>query len=261
MIEKEVSQLDQDFITIWSYYVLCGINNNHVEQKVNIDITKLAEQGQINAIQSYYLFNQPGNNKVIDEQVLDLEYKLELNFNEKLALANYYESLERTQQDKQDLYNEIKSKIDAKEYDRSFGYLQEKLKEYKSFQYFKDAYLDAKSEYEKTQNPLVGQRAIEMKNGIYYLLINIFVVKEIDNSPFKNTKRQIKEVYRRLMKEYKSDSSNELIKYALGKNIVLYQPYYFNVDKEVYEFGKGLLKELADRYVVALNNSKPYVRK
>ena len=63
------------------------------------------------------------------------------------------------------------------------------------------------------------------------------------------------------MKEYKKDPSNELIKYALGKNIALYQPYYFDVDKEVYEFGKGLLKELADRYVVALNNSKPYVRK
>ena len=261
MIEKNVTQLDQDFITIWSYYVLCGINNDRVEQKVNIDITKLAELGQINAIQSYYLFNQPGNNKVIDEQVLDLEYKFELNFNEKLALANYYESLERTQQDKQDLYNEIKSKIDAKDYDRSFAYLQEKLKDYKSFQYFKSAYLDARSEYEKTKNPLVGQRAIEMKNGIYYLLINIFVVKDIDNSSFKNTKREIKEVYRKLMKEYKKDPSNELIKYALGKNIALYQPYYFDVDKEVYEFGKGLLKELADRYVVALNNSNPYVRK
>lgn len=57
MIQGNLTKLDNDFITIWSHYVLY--------REIDKDaLRKLAELGQINAVQSYYLFFKETNAKV-----------------------------------------------------------------------------------------------------------------------------------------------------------------------------------------------------
>ena len=256
MLEKEVSQLDQDFIAIWSYYIL--YLESGMDGLTERTITSLAEQGQINAIQSYYLFNEPGNNAVIDNHVLTLEYKSGLHFNEKFAIYSYYESQEKSQTDKKQLYEEIESRMNANNcFDESFYELLEEVKKYKSYVYLKAAYDDALYEYNKTKNPLVGQRALEMCLSHLFSISKIAISEATNGSLYKTVKKDIKEIYNKLMKEYKKDPSNELVKYSLGKNIVLLQRAYCNVNEKVYEFGSGLLRELANRPMLVGNNPIP----
>lgn len=253
MIEKDVSQLDQDFITIWSYYIL--YLKSGMDGLTERTITSLAEQGQINAIQSYYLFNEPGNNTVIDNHVLTLEYKSGLHFNEKFAIYNYYESHDKSQNNKKQLYEEIEARMKAKKwFDDSFYKLLNEVKTYKSFRYFKAAVEDAGYEYDKTKNPLVGQRTLEMYLASPVTIANIVISEATNGNLYRALKKDTKEVYDKLMKEYKKDPSNELVKFALGKNIVLIQPICFNVNEKVMKFGKGLLRELANRPMIVTFN-------
>ena len=253
MIEKNVSQLDQDFITIWSYYIL--YLESGMDGLTERTITSLAEQGQINAIQSYYLFNEPFNNTVIDDHVLTLENKSGLHFNEKFAIHSYYESQEKSQTNKKQLYEEIESRMKANDcFDESFDELLEEVKKYKSYKYLEAAYDDALYECNKTKNPLVGQRALEMALASLFTISKITISEVTNDSLYKTVKKEIKTVYNKLMKEYRKDPSNELVKYALGKNIVLLQDTYCDVSEKVLEFGKGLLRELANRPMLVGSN-------
>ena len=63
MIEYNFNELDNDFITCWCRYLLTGDCN-----LVMGDLEKLAELGQVNAIQEWYRFNEVGDNKKIDER-------------------------------------------------------------------------------------------------------------------------------------------------------------------------------------------------
>ena len=253
MLEKEVSQLDQDFITMWSYYIL--YMESGIDGLTNKALIELAEQGQINALQTYYLFYKPGDNGVIDTHIAVLENTSGLNFNEKFAISNYYESEEKIKTNKQLLYDEIESRMKANDcFDESFDELLEEIKKYKSYRYYHAACDDAIYECNKTKNPLVGQRALEMSLCSMFAIARVSKSEAVNGSLYKEVKKEIKEVYKSLMKEYKKDPSNELIKYALGKNIVLLQSAYCDVNEKVMEFGKGLLRELANRPMIVTFN-------
>ena len=62
MIEYNFNELDNDFITCWCKYLLTGDIGLVMD-----DLEKLAELGQVNAIQEWYRFNEIGDNKNIDE--------------------------------------------------------------------------------------------------------------------------------------------------------------------------------------------------
>ena len=80
MIEYDFNELDNDFITLWSKFLLTN------DKKAIIDgIEALAEMGQINAVQSWYLINQGTQNKNIDKILSSYNGS---NFNEYLAMAN-----------------------------------------------------------------------------------------------------------------------------------------------------------------------------
>lgn len=64
MIEYNFTELDNDFITCWCRYLLTGDIGLVMD-----DLEKLAELGQVNAIQEWYRFNEMGDNKNIDELV------------------------------------------------------------------------------------------------------------------------------------------------------------------------------------------------
>lgn len=53
MIEYGFNALDNDFITLWSNYILY-----HDKGQIIKPLTMLAEKGQINAIQSWYLLKE-----------------------------------------------------------------------------------------------------------------------------------------------------------------------------------------------------------
>jgi len=81
MLEYDFNELDNDFITIWSKYFL---TNDKTAIKEYVEA--LAELGQINAVQSWYLISGGKENKNINAIVKSYNGG---NFNEYLAMANY----------------------------------------------------------------------------------------------------------------------------------------------------------------------------
>jgi len=70
MIEKDFKEIDNDFITMWCKKLLG-------EELFESEIEKLAEMGQLNAIQVYYGFfhKTVSSNNIIDENVCELKMK------------------------------------------------------------------------------------------------------------------------------------------------------------------------------------------
>lgn len=64
MLEYNFNELDNDYITCWCKYLLTGD-----KKLVMKELEGLAELGQINAIQNWYLFNKVGDNINIDKLV------------------------------------------------------------------------------------------------------------------------------------------------------------------------------------------------
>ena len=86
MLEIEFNELDNDFITFWSRKIL-GYQSKNVYE----DIRKLAELGQVNAVQCYYLWtkNLCRYNSVIENHLYNNtrgDFK-RIDFNWQLALA------------------------------------------------------------------------------------------------------------------------------------------------------------------------------
>lgn len=97
-MENKFTQLDNDFITLWSYYLLTGTLSGKM-----VAIKQLAKMGQVNAIQAWYQFNDIGACHEIDIKLNNLE-KGELSY-EILNAAASYDKCDRSQQ------NEFKALI------------------------------------------------------------------------------------------------------------------------------------------------------
>ena len=81
MLEYNFNQLDDDFITIWSHFVLYNDTSAIIEP-----LQRLAEKGQVNAIQCWYLLKKPEQQNQIIDSIVDGYYGN--SFNEALAIAN-----------------------------------------------------------------------------------------------------------------------------------------------------------------------------
>lgn len=82
MLEFNYNSLDDEFVTFWSRHL-----TNAEETDMLGKLEKLAEKGQINAIQNWYLYKEVGENKKIDKIVESMSGE---NFNELFAMANYF---------------------------------------------------------------------------------------------------------------------------------------------------------------------------
>lgn len=82
MLEYNFTQLDDDYVTVHSRYLItCDVN------LVIDDIEKLAEKGQLNAMRFWYLVRTQGQNSKIDNIACQLKGE---NYNEMLVLQRYY---------------------------------------------------------------------------------------------------------------------------------------------------------------------------
>lgn len=81
MLEYDFNQLDDDFITLWSNFILYHDTSAIIEP-----LQRLAEKGQVNAIQCWYLLKKPEQQNQIIDSIVDGYYGDA--FNEALAIAN-----------------------------------------------------------------------------------------------------------------------------------------------------------------------------
>lgn len=81
MLEYDFNDLDNDFITLWSNYMLYNDTTSIIKP-----LRILAEKGQINAIQSWYVLKKSEEKSEIIDNIVDGYYGD--SFNEKLAIAN-----------------------------------------------------------------------------------------------------------------------------------------------------------------------------
>lgn len=232
---KNLTELDNDFITVWSHLIVY----REIDYE-KIYIERLAELGQINAIQSYYLIKDSDEgNKVIDERVEKLNPN---SFNNSLAKAHYYEAieektyLEENQRElnklidfrKENFYalmkigrlHEIDSQIEELLSDR------DKTKYGKNL---RSALRQVFGYFESTRNILTYQRYLEIYLG------NAKRFGELEH-----IHKDAKHCRKLLMKDFKK-SPCDAVKYALGKNLV-----FFGNDKQK-ALGMAFLTELANR--------------
>lgn len=98
MLEYNFNSLDDDFITLWSNYLLYNDTSLIIKP-----LEELAEKGQINAIQCWYLLKKADQQNAVIDEIVDRFYGD--SFNEALAIANRIYANSRTE------LKEMKEKI------------------------------------------------------------------------------------------------------------------------------------------------------
>jgi len=98
-MNNKITSLDNDFITIWS-----GHSRDNDYDKIQNPLTKLAELGQINAVQAHYLYNGD-ENPTIRNHVENISDKpvAQRNGDEWFALSNF----QFASHDKQQIAKEV----------------------------------------------------------------------------------------------------------------------------------------------------------
>lgn len=167
---KNLTELDDDFITLWSNYII------YQDKDVILPFLEiLAEGGQINAIQSWYLLKNPeAKNDKIDK-IVDT-FDLSSNFNKIWAMANRAYDKNREQISYLEETLSTLHKKDVKENDafshRRKNELLQVLASTSYAKYSKDALKKGLSVLDTTKSPLVAERCLEMcstfPNYIYY---------------------------------------------------------------------------------------------
>lgn len=263
MLEYDFGVLDDDFITVWSMYILTQDYNC-----IKGNLEKLAEMGQINAVQSWYLFQNIGDNEHIDEIVRGYSGR---SFNEAFALGNFMERNQDQRKRYAEIVNRLAEVVDEEmpKFENEQGLLKEglsprekvrysdlgeernslvaELKRLPIFIYFNNACLGAVEQAKSIGCPLCAQRYIEMKSRF------------IDLTPFnaekeglrkwfdKNMKRSMK----RLLKVFDEKTKYEgatvrsipQISFALGKAIVFSE----DVKNKTRDLGVKILQSLSTR--------------
>ena len=167
MLEKDLTPLDNDFITVWSRY-LKGGNYSDIKS----DIWRLARLGQVNAMQVWYDHNTIGTDGVIDANVKFYEEETDLH---SLYLLGQYEKNQPDQCFKYMTlareYREIENKLSYGK-----GFMLENLQRKPQIwaeiynQQFAIYYIGAINagfdDLEEEENPLVMQSLCEIMNSI-----------------------------------------------------------------------------------------------
>ena len=283
MLENNFNELDNDFITLWSRQFL----SNDFTQIEN-EMEKLAELGQVNAINAYYVIainadKQTTNAKIdalTDEKAHSRNFNHIFNIARKLCATDpsgkELSALIEIYNREIDEINEIKLKMNqlhlmfdnaryvslSEDLDKVETRHENTIEKFlcnkvikKEIEAIKACHQLAK----ETNNPYVMEKYLELLEGT-----------PIDASEFverdeKQFKREIVQTHKELVKRYKSNPSPQNA-FALGKNMV-----FFGKKDKSKQMGIEILTKLAERPLSkTLNNymgnrvdyqeeNKPYI--
>ena len=234
-----LSKLDNDYITLWSDFILYGPSDSFRK-----NLTKLAELGQINAIQSWLLLKKgKETNLKIENHIAEIEKLEVLNYNEKLVLSHKYLNNEKTRiNDLLYEYNEQKNNINEFSFDlteeeekaelQELNDIKNSMLKLKSVKYKYEVMNDIISYPGYLQNPFLMERCAELCEWPSPLAI--FTSKN------DRAKKQAFKMLKKLYKQYRNDAR---IKYHLGKNLV----FWANENSKAKKLGAELLESLALR--------------
>ena len=229
-----LTKFDDDYITVISDYML------HQDKSRVIDnITKLAELGQFNAIQTYYILDGQKNCK-IENHIQKIIQTKPRNFNECITLARYYAYIDRSEIEEVDiLINRYHKFKDDLELGGSLGICN-------SIQDLNEIYNEICT-YRFISNLL---SAIEILHDApfqnekeFELELELMQESKVHKMLKQNVKRrEFKRARRDLIWEVKYDPNDVASKYYLAKNIAR-----FGGNKKELLLGKKILEELSIR--------------
>lgn len=230
MLEYGFNELDNDFVTLWSKRIVSG-----EVSLIFTDLTKLAELGQINAVQSWYLLAKGNDdNAVIDNIVSNLGNG---GANELLAIAHkdFFVNDRLTQ-----MCAWEKSSIlgfeGTEEHDEKVLDLKYKIQSSEYANCYKLAIEMYYDNYEKTHNPLSLERFYEMMVGRTDLHKKLFVIEARASSI------EFRKLRKTLLEMYEQDKNNVAVAFALGKTLTL-----FKSNNSLKALGSQILTDLSKR--------------
>ncbi|MBQ8522295.1 MAG: hypothetical protein IJ458_01365 [Clostridia bacterium] len=231
MLEYDFNELDNDFVTLWSKKIVSG-----EDTLIFKDLTKLAELGQINAIQSWYLLAKDNDdNAVIDNNVENLGNG---GANEMLAIAHkdFFKNDRLIQMNEwAELHNLGYIVRDSYE-EEGFLTLGSVIKNSVYGSYSKLSIEMYYNNYEKTHNPLSLERFYEMMGG------RTAVDKALIDIDQSTSSIEFKQLRKTLLEMYEQDKNNVAVAFALGKNLTL-----FKANSKLKVLGNQILTELSKR--------------
>ncbi len=248
MLEYDFNQLDDDFITLWSKIMLFNNTNSIIEP-----LQRLAEKGQVNAIQCWYILKKPEQqNKKIDD-IVDNYY--EDGFNEALAIAN--RTFDRAKPELLELQKQItdyhekgrelaitemnEGRIIDDEDNIYFRKRDRLVKNYRATEYAKQLRKAAwltKLAAIKSQSVFIWERLFEIYEGDRVIFDDIIITNSGNNK-----------VRKVLRKRLKVDPENTRAKFALGKSL-----FFFSDKKKEFE-GACILADLAKRPLISCTSN------
>ena len=243
MLEYDFNELDDDFVTIWSNYLLY---QNIEESKKAIEA--LAELGQINAIQNWFCLKHTNQ---VNEKINANTAKLSGHtFNEAHAIANgiYDQDRNNITTLKTQYINLENSELDLA------SRLTESKK--KAYAFFKDEVIE---EYKKTefakqiqQAAVLTECAAEQSYSalIYEKLMELYLQEPLifGFEKMDDTNQAIRLDLRKRLKQNPNDISS---KFALGKNLL----YFGTKNKHINE-AVNILSSLAARPLKTISTAK-----
>ncbi len=225
MLDTSTNDLGHCFISLWSKYLLDG-NYDDIRCK----IIKLAELGEVHAIQVYYLYEETHNNRKIANKVLEKKGEF-VSKNHKWAFAKYcyYKS-------KVDI-NEIVKDIE----NRKKFWSNASASYYTFVQYFKEA----------IKNP--GLHYFEYLSTYPSELLK-YTNANFDINSEENILR-LKEDRKYALRVYRDYPNNDRARFAVAKHL-----YLFGTSSKDKKFAAKILEELASRNInidkIIKNNKK-----
>lgn len=227
MLEYEFSELDNDFITLWSKYITTQDSNLIIG-----DLQKLARLGQVNAVQSWYLFKEKGDDKIIDSIVSGYTGG---SYNELFAMGNFNRT-DTQQKDKHDeMMDELRYIVERDDTTNNDveEYASKVIKKSPCINPFYQAKEQALHQASTLEDYVIFQRANEMllTYARYVPLVawQNQVCKEV-LSNCKVIRKNLIKRYNACLKKNPNFSVNDdpQLCYALAKSIVFFSRRYCN---------------------------------
>lgn len=237
MLEYKFNSLDDDFITLWSNYILYNDTTLIIKP-----LEKLAEKGQINAIQSWYLLKKPEQQNATIDAIVENFYGH--SFNEALAIA--HKTYARTKADLDELTDKIleqenlvlkyadihpNSYCSEISYFNELKYVIDKYKQTEFADKIRDAAKIASQTAQDTKSCLVFERLYEICAASPLIFSDVEICKD-----------DIRNVRRSLLNRLKLNPNDAVAKFAYAKNL----SFFPLKDKNKLE-GAKILEELAAR--------------
>jgi len=224
----------------------------------------LAEKGQINAVQSWYLFREIGDSPKIDAMVEGYNGD---TYNEMFAKSNYAYADDTKCKEYDELLKKMEKAYDTwqryggEEDYRCFGKTRREIYNHPICDNVINAINTSHMQGIRTNNYLMLERMNEMK--AWYANISPYVrqseLDELNDVIQKSNKAIIKELYKQYKKlkaQGKTVSDNPQLGFALGKACCLFP----NTSKNR-AFGLSLLKELAEREYTQVSEKTQFKNK